>query len=119
MDLEAVVLERAGADEVLPDVAKLLVLAALEGPAELDAAIGGSGLGPGQDAPSVVPARGAAPGEPEPVQPARAYLSQISVEGFRGIGERATLTLNSGPGLTVVAGATAAASPASPRRSRS
>jgi recombinational DNA repair ATPase RecF len=32
------------------------------------------------------------------------YLRSIEVEGFRGIGPRATLRLKPGPGLTVVAG---------------
>ncbi|MEO2108289.1 MAG: ATP-binding protein [Actinomycetota bacterium] len=36
--------------------------------------------------------------------PVGAYLSEITVEGFRGIGPRRTLPLNPGPGLTVVVG---------------
>jgi AAA domain len=36
--------------------------------------------------------------------PKRAYLKSISVEGFRGIGPKATLHLTPGPGLTVVSG---------------
>lgn len=32
------------------------------------------------------------------------YLSSLEVEGFRGIGERATLTIDPGPGLTLVVG---------------
>lgn len=32
------------------------------------------------------------------------YLASVTVEGFRGVGERATLALDPGPGLTVVAG---------------
>ena len=45
--------------------------------------------------------------EPErskPVEPKRAYLAGISVEGFRGIGPRADLAVKPGPGLTVVSG---------------
>ena len=34
----------------------------------------------------------------------RAYLKAITVEGFRGIGQKITLTLQPGPGLTVVTG---------------
>ena len=34
----------------------------------------------------------------------RAYLKTITVEGFRGIGPKITLTLQPGPGLTVVTG---------------
>ena len=40
---------------------------------------------------------------PEP-EPKRAYLKAITVEGFRGIGPKITLTLQPGPGLTVVTG---------------
>ena len=40
----------------------------------------------------------------EPVEPKRAYLAGIAVEGFRGIGPRAELEFKPGPGLTVVAG---------------
>src|SRR5579859_2008662 len=32
------------------------------------------------------------------------YLSSLEVEGFRGIGEPATLTIDPGPGLTLVVG---------------
>lgn len=35
---------------------------------------------------------------------ARAYVGSISIEGFRGIGPAATLTLRPGPGLTLVVG---------------
>ena len=37
-------------------------------------------------------------------EPAGAFLSKVTVEGFRGIGEPSTLELRPGPGLTVVAG---------------
>ena len=36
--------------------------------------------------------------------PGRVYLKSVSVEGFRGIGPKATLYLTPGPGLTVVTG---------------
>ncbi|HSK95023.1 MAG TPA: AAA family ATPase, partial [Euzebyales bacterium] len=36
--------------------------------------------------------------------PPGAYLGDITVEGFRGIGERGTLPLSPGPGLTLVVG---------------
>ena len=35
---------------------------------------------------------------------AGAYLTSLTVEGFRGIGPRQTLTLTPGPGLTIVVG---------------
>ena len=38
------------------------------------------------------------------VEPPGAYLRSITVEGFRGIGPRTTLTLKPGPGLTLVVG---------------
>src|SRR5688572_15077085 len=37
-------------------------------------------------------------------EPPGAYVSTISVEGFRGVGPAATLTLRPGPGLTLVVG---------------
>lgn len=40
----------------------------------------------------------------QPSGPGRVYLKSVSVEGFRGIGPRATLYLTPGPGLTVVTG---------------
>lgn len=42
---------------------------------------------------------GSSPGIPEP-----AYLSSVTVQGFRGIGGKATLRLEPRPGLTVVTG---------------
>src|SRR4051794_18561021 len=42
---------------------------------------------------------GEAPGKPQPV-----WLKSVTVEGFRGIGAPATLTLEPSPGLTVVVG---------------
>lgn len=44
------------------------------------------------------------PDRRESVEPQRAYLATIAVEGFRGIGPHAELTLKPAPGLTVVAG---------------
>src|SRR5262245_2130960 len=35
---------------------------------------------------------------------ADAYLTALTVEGFRGIGPAQTLTLNAGPGLTLIVG---------------
>ena len=45
-----------------------------------------------------------APDRRDLVQPQRAYLAAIAVEGFRGIGPHAELQLKPAPGLTVVAG---------------
>ncbi|HZJ51272.1 MAG TPA: AAA family ATPase [Actinomycetota bacterium] len=41
---------------------------------------------------------------PPPTAPAGAYLSSITVQGFRGIGPEATLKLQAGPGFTLVVG---------------
>ncbi len=49
------------------------------------------------------PEAGAEEGEPA-AAPGRVYLKAIAVEGFRGIGPKATLFLSPGPGLTVVTG---------------
>lgn len=50
--------------------------------------------------------------------PPSAYLQSLTVRGFRGIGEPATLSLTPGPGLTLVVGRNGSGSPASPRRWR-
>ena len=77
----------------LPEQAEDLLLAAMLGPAELDAAIGGHR--PARPAPAV---------DPREEEPAGAYLTAIEVQGFRGIGQAARLDLVPGPGLTVVVG---------------
>lgn len=69
-----------------------IVLAALDGQSELDALLGAG----------VVPSALLSPAE-QP-EPRGAYITSVSVEGFRGVGERATLELNPGPGLTLVIG---------------
>lgn len=71
-----------------------LVIGACEGPQYLAQSLGGSAAG----APS------------EPVTPAaeshpvRAFLTEITAQGFRGIGAEASLALTPGPGLTLVVG---------------
>lgn len=81
-------LDEADLDE---EVAELVLAAAL-GQAELDDAIGGEA----PERPQVA--------DPEAVEPARTYLTQITVAGFRGIGPTATMTLPPGPGVTLVVG---------------
>ena len=71
----------------------LLVLAALESGESLESALGGEsstdeGDGDASDVSS----------------PVGAYLTSIVVEGFRGIGPRAELPIEPGPGLTLVVG---------------
>lgn len=77
--LRDVVERRVGDDPALDDEAGLLILASLDTDEE-----------------------SAAPDDP-PIT-GGSYLASITVEGFRGIGEAATLSLDPGPGLTVVAG---------------
>jgi ABC-type lipoprotein export system ATPase subunit/energy-coupling factor transporter ATP-binding protein EcfA2 len=78
----------------LDDGTQLLVAAAVEGQAAFDEAWDGDVLPPKTDR------GGVRTGE----EPAGAYLSTITVEGFRGVGARAVLPLRIGPGLTVVTG---------------
>lgn len=71
----------------------LLVLAALESGESLESALRGEsstdeGVGGASDVSS----------------PAGAYLTSIVIEGFRGIGPRAELPIEPGPGLTLVVG---------------
>jgi recombinational DNA repair ATPase RecF len=73
----------------------LLVLAACEGVATLDAVLAGS-------RPAMQEARREA--AKEPADRPGAYLQSITVEGFRGVGPKRTLQLQPGPGLTLVIG---------------
>jgi recombinational DNA repair ATPase RecF len=80
----------------LAGVEEELLLAAMLGADDLAAVVGG-GLGPSR-------AAVASDVEAAAVSPAGAYLTSVTVEGFRGVGPAATLTLEAGPGLTVVCG---------------
>ncbi len=89
------ILERLDADRSLSHSAADLVVAALDSDEALGEAMGGSAS----------PRLGARPMPAEGVRPAAlAYLTGITVEGFRGVGERRTLELRPGPGLTLVVG---------------
>ena len=78
----------------LTEEATCLLLAALEDEESLSAQLGGQDPErPSRDPASAVPA-----------QPAGAYLRSLTVTGFRGIGQPATLTLALSPGLTLVVG---------------
>ena len=92
-----------------PDPVVDLVLAALDGWEALDQLVQRSPTG----AAAAHDRRRRSP----PARSRASYLAGITAAGFRGIGAAATLPLEPGPGLTVVAGATAPASP--PSRSRS
>jgi recombinational DNA repair ATPase RecF len=84
-------LEESGLD----DEVGLLVLAALEGDEQLDEYLQS---GSSRDR---APRTGLMPSDAEP---GGTFISAITVEGFRGIGPEATLTLAPRPGLTIVAG---------------
>lgn len=79
----------------LGDEAATLVLAACDGDNALSELLGGTAASPSrQTTPQASPA----------VPEEGVFLKSISVEGFRGIGPEKTLTLQPGPGLTLVVG---------------
>jgi hypothetical protein len=91
------VLDRLIADDHGAEPWADLVLAACAGAEALNAALDGHGIPrPAREA------RGKT--ETPPPEPPGACLRSITVEGFRGIGPAATLTLTPGPGLTLVVG---------------
>ncbi|MFW0874222.1 AAA family ATPase [Rhodococcoides corynebacterioides] len=87
------VLEAIDADTGLADAAKYLVMAALEGDDAL------AGLLDGTSTPQP-----RAPSDIETSEPVGAFLTSISVAGFRGIGPKAVLHLHPAPGITIVSG---------------
>ena len=84
------VLKKLDAENELPSAVSELVLASLMN--EVESCLGGR-----------VPER-PAPSETATVEPVRAFVDAIEVEGFRGIGARTKLALTPGPGLTLVVG---------------
>lgn len=90
-EIAEVIARRIDEDATLSAESGLLVLAALEGDEALADMAGFA-------RPEPVIA------ETDPTEPAGAYLQQISVRGFRGIGPAAELVLKPAPGLTIVAG---------------
>jgi len=102
-----VVIEAIDADNDLSDEAKYYVLAALEGPTSLQELLDGIST----------------PHVPEPTgsqlleEPVGAFLTSITVAGFRGIGPKAVLGLHPGRESRSLVAATDWASPASPRPS--
>jgi hypothetical protein len=83
-------------DLTLIERQKMLVLAALESDEALADELGPTGEPSVTDVPTTRPGT-----ETDPVG---AFLTSITVSGFRGIGGEARLDLHPGPGLTVVAG---------------
>jgi recombinational DNA repair ATPase RecF len=94
--LRDLVVGRLEAGTTAEDSWSTLVLAALDGAKAL------AGYLDGQAEPRK-PAPPETPTEPDR-EPLGAYLKAIIVEGFRGIGQRRTLELPPGPGLTLVVG---------------
>jgi energy-coupling factor transporter ATP-binding protein EcfA2 len=93
-DLIDAVRELARSDEDLPTEARHLVVAALTSDEALARTLAGDAA---EDGPDVT----AETAEPAPVG---AYLSSLTVAGFRGIGPSVKLPLHPGTGLTVIAG---------------
>jgi hypothetical protein len=95
--LADVLVDRLGRESNPQDAWPELVLAALEGDAAVDALLADTKPA-GKSAPATAVTRPDA-------KPSRvAYLTHLTVEGFRGIGRPATLDLVPGPGLTLVIG---------------
>lgn len=84
--------DRLTAEEMLDKAVEDCLLAAADGIDALNAHLAGTTVEKRDLAPT--PA----------VDPARVYLDEIAVTGFRGIADRARLQLRPGPGLTLVVG---------------
>ena len=93
-ELYDVVLSRLLDDEGADEVVVRLVDAACRGADPLEAALAGT--------PTLTPPRKGA--TPAVVHRVGAYLTEISVTGFRGIADKSTLSVEPGPGLTLVIG---------------
>ncbi|MEV0428503.1 AAA family ATPase [Micromonospora sp. NPDC050495] len=89
--LVELIFDRLAADRVPDDTAEV-VLAALTGEADLDAALSGE--------PTTLTPQRSRSDEPRE----RIWLSSVTVAGFRGVGPERTLAIEPGPGLTVVVG---------------
>ena len=91
--LLSLVYERLERDGAVDEPWGALVMAACEGQPAVESVLGSG------EVEKTVPAPPATPPEPPGV-----FLGPISVSGFRGIGQQATLDLRPGPGLTLVVG---------------
>lgn len=87
------VLQRLDDDGIPADITDVL-LAACDGDEQLADVLGGSALARPESTPA----------ESAHSEPAGAYLTSVTVTGFRGIGPEATLPVEPGPGLTLVMG---------------
>jgi len=92
--LQRIVFERLQADGSLDLDWSVYVIAACNGAADLEATLESSSAA---EASELAPPAAT-------TAPAGAYLSSITVQGFRGIGPEATLKVQAGPGFTLVVG---------------
>jgi len=92
LDLRQVVSSRLSSDGVVQKDWSSLVLAACDGRDALDSVLQNAKATAKTDEKTTATTH------------AGAYLTSLTVEGFRGIGPRQTLTLTPGPGLTIVVG---------------
>jgi energy-coupling factor transporter ATP-binding protein EcfA2 len=90
--LRARIAARLADDPMIPSEVEAIVLAALTSPEALDDL-----LENGEVAEEATPRLARS-------RPVGAYVNAVTVEGFRGVGRPATLTLTAGPGLTLVIG---------------
>jgi DNA repair exonuclease SbcCD ATPase subunit len=88
--LQSDVLDRLEKESGLSESARDLVLSAILG--EVEECLGGKTPSKPEAAPA------------ETRKPVRAFVESLAVEGFRGIGPKAELSLTPGPGLTLVVG---------------
>ena len=106
--LNEIVLRRLDAETKPEDTWSALVLAALESPEELakllDEGESAAAKGSQRAQPEKPAPQGSEASPREAEHPRIAFLRSITVEGFRGIGQKATLDLTPGPGLTLVVG---------------
>lgn len=92
--VEAEIWELFDADEAVTDDIAFLVAAALRSDEDLAEQLGADASAPLRPPTSIA----------DGPTPLRAFLRSITVSGFRGIGSRATLTLNPYQGITVISG---------------
>ncbi|MEJ7647708.1 MAG: AAA family ATPase [Nakamurella sp.] len=95
--LKNLVIDRALNDESLSEEAQLVVLAAMESEADLESALSPDAT------PSEVRQRISTPVAP-PAEATGTFLRSITVQGFRGIGNKVRIDLPTKPGLVVIAG---------------
>ncbi|WP_238419510.1 AAA family ATPase [Gordonia sp. 'Campus'] len=93
MSLLETVWELLDADDELSDEAKYVVIAALDSEDALSEQLGGGAV-----------THQRPDSTPEAQEPAGAFLREIRVAGFRGIGPQASLTITPYPGITVISG---------------